>query len=458
MTTNKTKKDSSPKNRVIIYTNQLHYIKEKEIPTEPDEFQEYVEKKLDAEQYAFIIHDRDISKKEPTKTVEPHYHLVLRFENPRSLNAVAKDFGDDMQHFEVSTGRNGFNNQLSYLVHETDNSTDKVLYDPSEVIANFDYPETLKKIEDAVSRRQKLTVDQALEKFANRELTFEELKEKIGRLEIGKNQTLIERLIAIHELENYDTFVKEKELINKPLTMIWVSGDASGVGKTSFSKDYAKNVLHTKYYSAKTSTDTFDQIDSSYNCLIFEEFEPGSLPIRDLLILLDPYQFDKRVSARYRNRSLCVDTMIINSRFTPDQFWGRIEDENKGSSVQFYRRFTKIYHFTEHDFTRYYFENLTYKQVENLKYEEILNSDEVNLQKAIIEQRRLTEDTKTYIPVLKSSNIHRPNIYVQDNYSASLFDRQKQNLDEDLSSLKGFTEPQELKDLDETSFVTEVSE
>ena len=107
----------------------------------PDEIYAHVEQNIKPKRIAFIVHDKDL--KEDNKTpAEDHIHMMLQFDNERSLNQLAKDIGDNPQQLVIWKDRveNGF----SYLIHATENSRHKHQYSCDEVIANF-IKDTLEK-------------------------------------------------------------------------------------------------------------------------------------------------------------------------------------------------------------------------------------------------------------------------------------------------------------------------
>lgn len=136
-------KNSDAKSKNMMYVQQLRYL-----PAGTVEQLEELVKKLKPKKYALIVHDKDVNEQgEPT---EDHVHVMLSFKNARSFSSIAKKLGDKSQSIKKWEGKaeNGF----SYLIHATENSRDKYQYSPSEVKANFNYQEEIRRITKEVEQ------------------------------------------------------------------------------------------------------------------------------------------------------------------------------------------------------------------------------------------------------------------------------------------------------------------
>lgn len=76
---------------------------------------ELKERLIEYPMHIFINHDRD--------EVKPHYHFILKFENQRSLNSVAKELEIIPERLEVLKN---YKASMLYLIHF--NNKDKVKY------------------------------------------------------------------------------------------------------------------------------------------------------------------------------------------------------------------------------------------------------------------------------------------------------------------------------------------
>ena len=77
--------------------------------------------------FAYILHDMD--NKETGEIVEPHYHLLLVFKNPRSFEAIQRVFKG--AHIEETLN---IVSAVNYLVHN--GKPNKYAYDKSAIVTN----------------------------------------------------------------------------------------------------------------------------------------------------------------------------------------------------------------------------------------------------------------------------------------------------------------------------------
>lgn len=78
--------------------------------------------KTGAQEWAFILHDKDKEDNGMLKAF--HYHVFFYFKNGKTVNTVAKYFNDDPERFEK--WKYSKDNAYSYLVHETAKARKKV--------------------------------------------------------------------------------------------------------------------------------------------------------------------------------------------------------------------------------------------------------------------------------------------------------------------------------------------
>lgn len=99
---------------------------------------EYIKKYYE---YAYILHDKDIWEEEVVDddgitihkagdTKKLHYHVILNFKNPRSLDKLKKELG--LKHLETCN----FYFYARYLIHK--DYPRKFQYDEKEIITNME--------------------------------------------------------------------------------------------------------------------------------------------------------------------------------------------------------------------------------------------------------------------------------------------------------------------------------
>lgn len=97
----------------MMYVQQVQYLPAK--IADRDKLIAVIENELHPQRYAIILHDQDTN--EDGTPEAPGYHVMLCFENARSIPATAKRLGDKEQSIEKWNG--DANNGFSYLLHRT---------------------------------------------------------------------------------------------------------------------------------------------------------------------------------------------------------------------------------------------------------------------------------------------------------------------------------------------------
>ena len=94
-----------------MYVQNLEHLPFKDLT----ECLEHIKKELNPIKYAGILHNKDVNGDGSLKT--PHIHLMLQFENARSIDNVAKILKDRPQYIQQWKGDS--TNGYSYLIHAT---------------------------------------------------------------------------------------------------------------------------------------------------------------------------------------------------------------------------------------------------------------------------------------------------------------------------------------------------
>lgn len=298
------------KSRVFGYTQQLSHLNQK-LEDFPRLFEE-----AGVEQYAYIVHDKDRTADGVLKA--SHVHVVMKFENPRSLQSIGKIFRDS-QYVELPKTRNGFNNMLAYLTHRTKGATEKYQYDPEAVTANFDYPDALDKITAKVNQQNvKTRLDDILERLMTYEITYEEAVGELTASEFSRYHQRLKVTAEYGRQQYAKRWIKEHEDNHKPIEVIWITGVA-GSGKTVEAKKIARERSPRDFYMATGQRDPFQNYTDE-PVIIFDDLRPKSFDYNTLLQLLDPFNATM-ADARYSNKTLIADTIIITSVYSPLDFY-----------------------------------------------------------------------------------------------------------------------------------------
>ena len=358
-----TKESSQPKRyRQFMYVQDLTHLKIK-----PTEFKSILEKS-GAEKWAFILHDRDENEdlgetlsengtngtvslegeeqaqSPSTNTHKPlvrqHFHVVLKFENAHTISSVAKLFKDEEQYVEVWKGK--IENAWSYLLHRTNGAKSKFQYSPQDVVSNFDFAKEMKKIEDKV-KQSKSNINEQIQSYTDGEITKEQLIERIGVWEFAKRKKTLDAVEQVLEVRRQSAWLKEFE--GKKCLVVWIWG-ASGTGKTTKAKQLFEvgNYPYTILGSSNDPFQPYSCIEDKGKNVILDDLRPNALSYADLIKILDPYQHKKMGPARYHDRPLTLEKIVITTPYSPKEFFNATKgiDPLIDTYKQLERRITKI--------------------------------------------------------------------------------------------------------------------
>lgn len=301
--------------------------------------------------YAAIVHDKDLN--EDNEPVEPHVHVVMQFENARSLDNIAKQLDDLPQNIQWWKGR--VNNAYSYLIHQTNNSQHTYQYDTKEVIANFDYEELISSIHSNVVKKTGLSdsviINNTLDLLYEGEISKDDAEKRLTGSQYAKAAKRIEAVYQKRMEILATEWREEMRTKNEPVIIIWLYGEA-GTGKTRIAKEYAKNYSEDFYLSG-SSRDPFQKYDGE-TVVILDELRPNAFDYSDLLKMLDPYNDQAMASSRYFDKPLTSNVFIITTPYSPKGFYDEIKNRKLINSKidsfkQLARRITLVQMMTKKD-------------------------------------------------------------------------------------------------------------
>lgn len=355
-----TKSDSkqAKRYRQFMYVQDLTHLKVK-----PTELKEILEKS-GAEKWAFILHDKDFKEdfgesgtdgtlsdegekqalqpsEEASKTlIRQHFHVVLKFENAHSISSVAKLFKDEDQYVQVWKGK--IENAWSYLLHRTSGAQNKFQYSPQDVVSNFDFKKEIKKIEEKV-KQSKSNINEQIQSYTDGEITKEQLIERIGVWEFAKRKKTLDAVEQVLEVRRQSAWLKEFE--GKKCLVVWIWG-ASGTGKTTKAKQLFEvgNYPYTILGSSNDPFQPYSCIEEKGKNIILDDLRPNSLTYADLIKVLDPYQHKKMGPARYHDRPLTLEKIVITTPYSPKEFYAETKGINPRIDTyeQLERRIAKV--------------------------------------------------------------------------------------------------------------------
>lgn len=326
-------KNCRVRSKNMMYTQQIRHLPAGTIEQLTARLEEMAPKK-----YALIVHDKDVG--EQGEPVEDHVHVMLSFENARSVNSIAKELGDKPQFIEMWKGK--AENGYSYLVHATKDSINKYQYSPSKVTANFNYQEEIKRITEEVERsRQTASSKILLDCLYKGEISKVELEKRLSGSQYGRMKRQIEDVWCKHLQFQAEKWREEMKKSGKRIKVIWISGEA-GTGKTSLAREYAEK-SNRPYFITGSSRDIFQNYSGEHT-MIIDEFRADMIKYPDLLRILDPFGSQVMAPSRYSDKPLACDLILITSPYDPAEFYRQLFSRNHEDSVdgleQLLRRIT----------------------------------------------------------------------------------------------------------------------
>lgn len=165
------------------------------------------------------------------------------------------------------------------------------------------------------------SIKMLLDLLYNGSISKDEVEERLTGSQYGRYKNQIENVYAKYLQNQAEQFRKKMTEQNKSVRVIWIYG-ASGTGKTSLAKEYAEKA-EQEYFVTGSSRDIFQNYKGEHT-LIMDELRPNVIPYADLLRILDPFESNKMLPARYNDKALACDLIIITTPFNPIAFYHQI--------------------------------------------------------------------------------------------------------------------------------------
>lgn len=287
----------------------------------PVDIQATCKKYKTIKQWAYILHDRDDTR--------PHYHIYLNFGASSCDTAmVAKWFGIEENFIEKVKGRK--TDVLLYLTHGNDTQKNKHQYDPSEVIANFDF-ET--EIQNA-----KIIGD--FERFS-----YAQQLQYVNTLPLGEKTKAFTQLKRLWELHCQCLTLNT----DRQLQVVFICG-RGGTGKTYYAKKLL-NDLGYDYCISSSSNDPFQDYLGQKG-IILDDLRDKSFPLADLLKTLDNNTASS-VKSRFNNVVFNGEIIVITSSVPICYWYPEQRYEQYDTLDQLYRRISCYVVMTKEDITVY---------------------------------------------------------------------------------------------------------
>lgn len=308
---------------------------------------------LGAEEWALIVHDRDVS--EDGSHAADHVHGAFYFKNARSIGAVARKLGVAPQYIEKwDAGAQSKANAFSYLTHRTTNARQKYQYDPSEVRASFDYPSWLEaQAEKAEGKRERFSESRSKANFVldavfDGDMTAREAADRLEGHVYARVSRQLRDVGAYRQALDADEW--RRAHADELLEVLWVYGGA-GVGKTRLAKQLAAE--RGEFFISGSTRDPWAGYTTDRHVAVLDELRPEAMSYADLLRVTDPHSIRDGVSApaRYRDVPLACGLIIVTTPFDPYSFWRGCVGASSSidSFKQLDRRLSLVLRLTESD-------------------------------------------------------------------------------------------------------------
>lgn len=372
---------------LMKYAEYVQQIKHMQMSVE--EMDHMLANNKNIERWAYCIHDKDIHEDGSKK--EDHIHVMMQLKSDKlKPSDICEWFRDKAERigYAKKKGKYAYNYMLSYLIHDVDTAKvdERFQYDPSMVVANFDYITEIQQIRQAVEESE-AHINKLLVKISQGEIKPYEIDDYLNDIDQIANASKIDRAFAIQAR-------RQTESRDRNMTVVYICG-VSGVGKTTYAKELAsRKYKPNEIYIAGTGNDPLQRYNSQ-PCIILDETRDSDWRMTDMLKLLDNNTASD-IKARYSNKIMtnCELIIMTSTKSIYDLYQG-LQENNDESIYQLKRRIEYTMYIDEQTVTINKFNPLTgnhefQKKVPNpLKY--ILTEKE-KTQKPKVNILQLVED------------------------------------------------------------------
>ena len=239
-------------------------------------------------QWAYINHDKDDTR--------PHYHIYVNFGSAGvKHDIVARWFGVEENFVEKIKGRRS--DVLLYLIHGNESQQNKHQYDPTEVIANFDW-------------QTEVANGKILGNFEN--YSYAQMLGYVDTLPIDEKVTAFNKLKKLWEIHCQTALMKP----DRNIDVDFIQGKG-GTGKTYYAKKLLTS-MNLDFCISSSSNDPFQDYLGQKG-IILDDLRDTSFEMEDLLKILDN-NTNSSVRSRFNNKVFNGDVIVITTSI-PLHYW-----------------------------------------------------------------------------------------------------------------------------------------
>lgn len=314
-----------------------------------DEIQNYVDNELKLS-YEYFCYDE-----EQGDTGNLHVHFYIEFLDAKTFSSMSKKF--PAVHLEPRKGtpteaRNYVMKPVGMTFSKGDTEKSHTVLKPMVEAGDFS---RLSKI----TRRgepEKLSVNEKLKLYVEKYDSLKEIEDVDLWFAKQYKEVLATRFIAKKEQALFERIGE---------TVAGASGETSEIlhrkvyylhGESRAGKTYGVKLKYgsKNVYTVSAFDHPFDDYEGQ-RVLHLDEFR-SDLPLKEVLVMLQGYREDNRLSARYYNGVNLSDTIILSTNLSITQQYAEVKDKHPESWQAFYNRFNAgIWEmvYSEADDTRY---------------------------------------------------------------------------------------------------------
>lgn len=356
--------------------------------------------------YAYITHSK------PIEDVDTHSHLMLRFKDSCPTTAIlnkCKSCGITITEQQLERCKK-WESAVAYLTHE---NVDKPKYPRSLIKSNFDFDSVIdKEVQRKNATHDKARACDIVQQIADGIIKEYNLHNYLSVIEYNTYKKDIDTAFI------YRANLLRNE-VNRSMECVFITGD-SGVGKTTFAKNLAKEHNYDVFVSS-SSNDVLDGYGGQ-PCIILDDLRPSALGLADLLKLLDN-NTNSSVKSRYKNKVLECQLIIVTTTLAIDDFFKNVFTEQPETIVQLKRRCQLMFNMTKTSIKTYIYNNvkrdyelvgnmdnyilLQFKSLEELKKEEQFDIAKKMLGSMGDMLKNVSNNLEEFMPVDDKDNVFK---------------------------------------------------